>query len=234
VAFLLRTCEHALLQTYTHANVQRLWSLFEEELFSAHASERQFNPYAERHAELDCPNAPALRRANLHSYLDAYAGELPPLLLVAEAPGPWGCRFSGVPLTSEAQLAGAPFPLDGRPTSSTPDGPYREQSATIFWRVMQPTFPQFFVWNSVPLHPHEAGEPLSIRNPTRAEVRAWGSLLSKMRALLSPERTVAVGRKAERALGEIGAACTYVRHPSQGGARKFEDGMRAILSEMGL
>jgi hypothetical protein len=34
--------------------------------------------------------------------------------------------------------------------------------------------------------------------------------------------------------GEIGAACTYVRHPSQGGARKFETGMRAVFDETSL
>lgn len=34
--------------------------------------------------------------------------------------------------------------------------------------------------------------------------------------------------------GEIGAACTYVRHSSQGGARKFETGMRAVFDETSL
>lgn len=213
--------------------LQRLWALFEDELVRAEAPARQFNPYAERNDEIDRPDAPALRRANLRSYVEAY-DERPPLFLLAEAPGPWGCRFSGVPLVSEAQLADPAFPLDGQPTSMAEAGPHKEYSASIFWRVMQPLFPHFFVWNSVPFHPHDAGEPLSIRNPTRTEVRAWASLLKEVLALLAPERIVAVGRKAERALKEVEADCTYVRHPSQGGARKFEAGMRTLAREMGL
>ena len=39
-------------QTYAPANVNRLWSLFEKELFSVEAPARQFNPYAARHAAL--------------------------------------------------------------------------------------------------------------------------------------------------------------------------------------
>jgi hypothetical protein len=51
---------------------------------------------------------------------------------------------------------------------------------------------------------------------------------------LAPERVVAIGRKAERALTEVGADPTYVRHPSQGGATKFEAGATAIAEAMGL
>jgi hypothetical protein len=89
------------------------------------------------------------------------------------------------------------------------------------------------VWNSVPLHPHDPGEPLSIRNPRRTEVRAWQDLLVELLDLLEPEMILGIGRKAERALDEAGAAVTYVRHPSQGGARKFENGVRSALAELG-
>ena len=209
-----------------------LTPLVEQHLFPVEAPPRQFNPYAECNTELDRPDAPALRRQNLRQYFDAFEKQ-PPLFLLAEAPGPWGCRFSGVPLVSEAQLVDPAFPLDGQP-SSTKEAPHTEYSASIFWRVMQPLFPHFFVWNSVPFHPHDADEPLSIRNPTRGEVRVWSSLLEQVLAVLAPARVVAVGRKAERALDEIGVTSTYVRHPSQGGAKKFEAGMHTITQEMSL
>jgi hypothetical protein len=35
-------------------------------------------------------------------------------------------------------------------------------------------------------------------------------------------------------LGRIGVPCTYVRHPSQGGARLFEEGVKAVLQQAGL
>lgn len=209
-----------------------LWRLFEKDVFPVEAPARQFNPYRGRNDTLDRSDAPALRRQNLRRYLAAYDAP-PPLLLLAEAPGPWGCRFSGVPLVSEAQLVDPAFPLHGHP-SSMADTPHKEYSSAIFWRVMRPVFPHFFVWNSLPFHPHRADEPLSIRTPTRGEVRAWGSVLQRLIAELRPKRVVAVGRKAERALDEAGVDSTYVRHPSQGGAKKFETGMNDIVRRMGL
>ena len=67
----------------------------------------------------------------------------PPVFLLAEAPGPWGCRFSGVPLVSEAQLVDAAFPLNGEPRGRN-ETPYHEYGARIYWRVLQPFFPLFF------------------------------------------------------------------------------------------
>lgn len=213
--------------------MREVWRLFEEHLLDRPSAERQFNPYRDYDERFDRPDAPAIRRKNLKRYLDCYAGAAPPLFLLAEAPGPWGCRFSGVPLVSEAQLADTDFPIGGQPTS-TQKTPHTEYSSAIYWRVMQPYFPRFFTWNSVPFHPHKDGEPLSIRTPTRGEGAAFEDLLAGLLRLLEPARTVAIGRKAERALQEIGADCTYVRHPSQGGAKKFEGGVRAVAREMDL
>ena len=209
-----------------------VWDLFAEHLFDVPSTDTLFNPYHTQHPALDRPDAPATRRANLRAYLGAYP-EAPPLFLLAEAPGPWGCRFSGVPITAEAQLLDPAFPVDGQSTSRN-DEPHTEYSAGIFWRVLQPVFPHFFVWNSVPFHPHDADDPLTIRTPRRSEVRRWSGLLEGLLDALGPERIVAIGRKAERALTEIDADVTYVRHPSQGGAKKFEAGITSIVTAMGL
>lgn len=209
-----------------------VWDLFDTHLFPAASTEELFNPYRDRRDDLDVPDAPAHRRDNLRRYLECF-DTAPRLFLLLEAPGPWGCRFSGVPVTSESQLEAPNFPIDGTATSRK-DVPITEYSASIFWRVLQPNFPHFFVWNSLPLHPHDPGEPLTIRTPRRSEVREWHGLLSNLLAELRPQRTVGVGRKGERALEAVGADPTYVRHPSQGGARKFEVGMEAIVNEMGL
>jgi uracil-DNA glycosylase len=86
----------------------------------------------------------------------------------------------------------------------------------------------------VPFHPHDAGEPLTIRTPRRSEVARYEGVLTDLLDLLQPERVVAIGRKAERALCEIETDCTYVRHPSQGGAKKFEAGILDIVAEHGV
>lgn len=210
-----------------------VWDLFETHLFPAPSTDTLFNPYRDRHDDLDGPEAPARRRDNLRSYLECFE-TTPPLFLLLEAPGPWGCRFSGVPVTSESQLTDSEFPIDGSVTSRQDRPPLTEYSASIFWRVLQPHFPHFFVWNSLPLHPHDADDPVSIRPPRRSEVREWHDLLRALLDVLDPECTVGVGRKGERALAEVGATPTYVRHPSQGGANKFEAGMKTILNEIDL
>lgn len=209
-----------------------VWSLFSEHVFPVASTETLFNPYRDCRDALDVPDAPAIRRENLRRYLACYE-EAPPLFLLAEAPGPWGCRFSGVPITSEAQLEAPDFPIEGTQTSRRKD-PHTEYSATIYWRVLKPYFPHFFTWNSVPLHPHDPGAPLSIRNPRRTEVRKWQGLLEALLDCLQPSRIVGVGRKAERALDEIGVDVTYVRHPSQGGAKKFEAGILDLVEALEL
>ena len=214
------------------ALIDTLWPLFEEHLFEAPPAEGLFNPYRDQDPELDRPGAVGLRRENFRSYLRCYDAR-PRLLLVAEAPGPWGCRFSGVPLTSEAQLADPDFPIHGHPTSRGAT-PHQEYSARIYWRVLEPYFPRFFTWNSVPFHPFKPGRPLSIRTPRRSEVLAYAPLLRGVLDAARPERTLAIGRKAEQLLGHVGAPCTYVRHPSQGGAKRFADGVRAVVEEMGI
>ena len=209
-----------------------VWDLFDTHVFPAASTDELFNPYRDRRDDLDVTDAPAHRRDNLWRYLECF-DEAPRLFLLLEAPGPWGCRFSGVPVTSESQLTDPEFPIDGTVTSRK-DVPITEYSASIFWRVLQPCFPHFFVWNSLPLHPHDADDPLSIRTPRRSEVREWHELLRALLDALDPDRTVGVGRKGERALKEVNADPTYVRHPSQGGANKFEAGMETIVEEMTL
>lgn len=209
-----------------------VFALFERHLFPTPSTDILFNPYRDRHHALDLPDAPVIRQQNLQRYLASYV-QRPSVLILAEAPGPWGCRFSGVPLVSEAQLADPRFPIDGQPTS-TVDTPHHEYSARIYWRVLRPFFPHFFTWNTVPFHPHQPGEPLTIRTPRIGEIRDSLIVLEGLLDLLRPQCVLAIGRKAEGALGMLGVDCTYVRHPSQGGAKLFAEGVEAALCDMGF
>ena len=218
---------------------RQLAALYRAELYDAPAGDRLFNPYQDTDAH-DGPDAPAVRRANLEAALDAVAAAAPArgpdVLVVAEAPGPWGCRFSGVPFTNERQLLDPAFPIDGRPTSARfVDGgePVNEYSGSIYWDAMLPHWGRFWTWNAVPLHPHRAGQPLTIRTPGAREVRRWHGLLAETVRVLRPAAVVAVGRKAEGALEAVGAGPVYVRHPSQGGATLFRQGMADLWDRLG-
>ncbi len=203
----------------------------EEWIFPVPSTTTLFNPYGDENPDFDLEGAKGIRRRNLENYLAAF-GERPPVVIVAEAPGPWGCRFSGVPITAEEQLVDPQFPLSGE-VSGNRDTPHSEYSARIFWRVMERFFPRFVVWNALPLHPHRQGEPMSIRAPRVSELRSFAGVTRVLVECAKPEVVVAVGRKAEVQLGELGVDCRYVRHPSQGGARLFEEGMVGVFEELG-
>ncbi|MDA0379192.1 MAG: hypothetical protein O2899_06840, partial [Bacteroidetes bacterium] len=119
-------------------------------LFAMPGLEGLFNPYASVHPDLDQPDAHRIRQENLRRYL-VERDRLPRLFVLAEAPGPWGCRFTGVPITSEEQLLDPSFPHAGR-QSSLREEPYREYSASIYWRVMAPYARDILTWNTVPFH----------------------------------------------------------------------------------
>jgi len=197
-----------------------IWDLFQNRVFPTQSTEILFNQYKDSDPIFDLPNGNNIRKQNLRNYLGSFS-QRPSIMIVGEAPGPRGCRFSGVPFTSEAQLCTHGFlPFMGR-QSSARESPYTENTATIFWKALAPYHPKFLVWNCVPFHPHKQGEILSIRSPTKKEVSFYSGILSELRALVKPIHILAVGRKAELGLRQIGVRPIYVKHPSHGGAREF-------------
>ncbi len=209
-----------------------LWSVIKDQVFDVESTAELFNPYASINPEFDREDAASIRRENLRRYVFDHEKGVS-LLLVAEAPGPWGCRFSGVPFTSETHLVDPNFPLSGC-QSSLRDKAYTEYSAGIYWRLLSPYYDSIFTWNTVPLHPHDADDPLSIRTPRQTEIEFFLPVMEKIVRAFNPQITLAVGRKAENALRRIGVDARYVRHPSQGGARLFEVGVLEAINELGL
>jgi hypothetical protein len=207
-----------------------LWPLLEEQLFPREGDHWTFNPWRDRNPDLDVEDAPAIRRENLRSYLSGFPTR-PRLLLVGEAPSWRGCRFSGIAFTAEAQLEDGSFPVDGRRTSAFQGPVLSEASASLVWGSLQHHFPDFLLWNALPVHPHPEGEPRANRTPGPSQVDDYGDLLRGVVETISPLRVVAVGRTAEGSLERLGIEHTYVRHPAQGGARKFRTGMRELLAE---
>ncbi len=200
-----------------------------ERLAALQNTDRLFNPYAP-------PGDPAaaIRRANLARYLADLQRFEPRLMLVAEAPGYRGCALSGIPVTSERiMLAGVEkwglFGAGYRPTSGHPQG-VAEMTATILWGALAEHAAQPpLIWNALPLHPHQPGQPQTNRTPTLAELRMGQPFIEAALALSPVEIVLAVGRKAERSLGEMGIDHVALRHPSQGGKARFVEGLRRAL-----
>jgi uracil-DNA glycosylase len=184
------------------------------------------NPWSCHVEGIDAEGAAARRRAHLAAFLAARAGAR--LVLVAEAPGYQGARFSGVPMTSERML---PQVLpDGRRTS-LPDAcrnaaersaGFAEPTATVVWQALAEAglARATVLWNAFPLHPHLAGRPLSNRRPTGAELDAMAGVLPYLLGLFPGARVVAVGTVARDRLAAMGVQAVAVRHPANGGVRR--------------
>lgn len=214
--------------------LDNMWDYFLKAVFPLPGSDEvekpTFNFYRQELPGIDRPGAAETRRSNLEAYVSSFF-ERPEMLLVGEAPGWRGCRFSGVPFTSEAQLCAGELPFQGM-KSSLGSKAYREASATIFWDTMRPLYPGFFVWNALPLHLHQPGKPLSNRRPTRRELQAGAHILRQVVGLLKPRFVIAVGKSAGVALDLAGKEHLNVRHPSHGGARDFHKGIVSVKNHI--
>jgi hypothetical protein len=113
-----------------------------------------FNPWRNR-CSFDTPtNGPEARLVRLAAHLDCDAR----WILVGEAPGYQGCRYTGVAFTSERLL------LEGQvPRQSVPEGrllirdrPFSEPSATLVYRALYQSgiAETAVLWNALQLHPH--------------------------------------------------------------------------------
>lgn len=205
-----------------------VFKLLEQTIFPIPSTNTYFNLYNDNIPSLDLPEAENIRRKNLRKYLESHP-ERPRILLVGEAPGYNGCRFSGVPFTSEAQLCNGTLPFTGE-KSSCNNFLRTENTATIFWKVMTRYHPRFLAWNCFPFHPHPPTNRLSNRQPKKEEIDRFSKTIKEMISLLNLELIVAVGKKPEGALQRMNYDPVYVRHPAHGGAKKFKEGIIQIFS----
>lgn len=176
------------------------------------------NQYSCHDDVYDRPDGASTRRENLRRYL--VDRQRPKLLLVGEAPSYRGCRFSGIPFTSERRH----LPRDA--WSSTHPIGWTEPSATIVHRVLAALDIEAttMLWNIVPTHPNE-DRPMSNRTPTTSEIEAGAEWLDRLVTLTNPVRVIAVGQSAATRL----PGSSVVRHPAYGGARLFASQLSVAL-----
>jgi uracil-DNA glycosylase len=174
----------------------------------------------------------AVRRRNLRLYLEQLDAIGPRLMLVGEAVSYRGGRLTGIPFVSESvMLCGAGAVLGEhrgyRRATATPR-PSTEASATMVWAIIRHIEPLPLLWNAFPFHPHAAGNPHSNRMPTAAELAIGAPFIERLLRLFPIERVVAIGNQAAASLSRLGIEHVKVRHPSQGGKRKFVEGMARV------
>ncbi len=190
-----------------------------------------FNPWRQICATECAVNGHLARQERLLRHLDC---PRPRLLLIGEAPGYQGCRFSGVPFTSERLLLEGSIPrmpeMAGQRITLR-DKPWSEPSATIVWKALYEhgLADDTVMFNAVPWHPEGAAGPLSNRTPTTTEKATGVPHLRRLLALYPGVTVAALGNTASGNLTELGVAHVKLRHPANGGARKFRDGLAALI-----
>jgi hypothetical protein len=227
-----------------HAKVDR----FVEQLQSFPKLPNVFNPYADYDEENDVSTkAREYRTEHLRRYLSERVGKTK-LVLAAEAPGYQGAHWTGIAMTSERillnHLAAKGVRSDhviaeGAMRTSKTDGRFgalgaNEPTATIVWgKLMSAGLDsrEFVLWNAFCFHPMGDGY-LTNRKPTPVELDKGQHLLEGFMDLFPEAKRVAIGRVSEALLAERGISTVgQVRHPANGGATLFREGIQEILSD---
>ena len=186
-----------------------------------------FNQYRDSEPSLERAEGAAIRRRNLRRYLMAFASAS--YVLVGEAAGYAGCRFSGMPFTGEAQIVGPQCLLWARGLGfeqSSRDELWRERSGEMVWGAFDGRL-DCVLWNAFPWHPY-ASKNLSNRKPTRAELEQATGVLRCFLSLFPQAEAHAIGRVSEDTLARLGVHAPYIRHPSHGGKTAFVRGVQAL------
>jgi hypothetical protein len=189
-----------------------------------------FNPWRD-HCPHDAPgNGPAEKLNRLALHLDCD----PEFILAGEAPGYQGCRYSGIAFTSERLLGEGAIPripaLAGR--LSDRRLPFSEPSATIVWKTLYRLgiADRTILWNAMQLHPYRPDNLWSNRTPTPDEIKLGEPAMRILIETFPAARIVAVGKKSEGLLREMGIPIAgSVRHPANGGATEFAAGLKDLM-----
>jgi uracil-DNA glycosylase len=161
---------------------------------------------------------------NLQHYLIRMQELKPVSLWLGEALGYRGGRRTGLPFTDESNLLNLGRLYQLKTVQKTTKGvPVTERTATSIWNALDklPSLP--FLWNIVPFHPHKSSLELSNRSPTQVEITLSQEFLQTIVDSFEFSKIITVGRKAARVLESLDIRHTYVRHPSHGGTKIFQD-----------
>lgn len=214
------------------------------------ATENVANPYNCYEPDIDTSQKAFCQRClQLAAYL-RHRQETAQIIMVAEAPGYQGARFSGLAMTSERLLSGRmnfvaeqdilgqnglferTSHIDASAAHAVRQGGFTEPTATVVWRELMETGQSrnVVLWNAFPFHPYRETSRLSNRKPTTAEIAASADILVELRALFAQNcQLVAVGNVARDHLQDLGVHAAVMRHPANGGAADFRAQFRQIV-----
>lgn len=229
------------------------------EALASYEEDNVFNPWRDYDPNYDASSlAPQIRQNNLRAYLLPRWKKVS-YVVIAEAVGYQGGRFSGIAITCERMLLGfhpsikqesiCPIPLNR--TSSTSslaiekpiqrEKGFNEPTDTVVWKALLENDVDPYdclLWNIFPFHPYKHGKPLSNRTPTDTELEVGWTysklLLDSIACSLKNDfgtkpQIFGVGQKAAQTLSRFGVEAIALRHPANGGANLYKQGFKDNL-----
>lgn len=188
-----------------------------------------FNPYRDTCPAHDRWDAPALRRKNLRSILEAAGRQGVDTLWMGRDLGYRGGRRTGLALTDEKHLPAMARLYPGIALSKSTTSPdVAERTAAEIWAVLAQLDRAPLLWNVFPLHPHEVGDPFSNRRFTARELAQVDELNAALFRWLEIRQVVSIGQDAAGYAAKFGVKVSCVRHPSYGGVNDFRRGVSAL------
>lgn len=231
----------------THMSVDQFIVGLREKLTDGNAA----NPYNCYEAGIDTRREAFCQRClQLGAYL-RHRQETAHTIMIAEAPGYQGARFTGIAMTSERLLSGSKnfvteqailgqigffrrtSHVDACRNQQERQHGFTEPTATIVWQEIMAAQQanNVVLWNTFPFHPHREAAPLTNRRPSEAEVHGNAEILRGLRALFNPDcQIIAVGDVARNHLHAQEVDAHHIRHPANGGAAEFRAQLRLMLN----
>ena len=175
-----------------------------------------------------------ITRNNLIQYMKIMLKMKPATILIGEAPGYNGCRWSGVPFTAEKNILieyrkGQLFGITNGFKIRDIAKPQSEASATIVWEHLRKIDSYPLMWNAFPFHPHKKNNTESNRKPSNEELHTGKLILSEILKMYNINNIIALGNTAQETLAKIGITCNKIRHPANGGENEFSSGLNTEL-----
>lgn len=176
-----------------------------------------FNHYSRFESEREGAEAPELRCRNLELYLSSFAGKPLSEMWVADAPSRYGARWSGVPFTHQNKLSdmarllglNEQFVVPTKSPETRPSG-----TSAAIWRMLSPPMP--LLWNAVMLHPYKVvGGQVRNAETSREHQELNRGALKMVVNQFRPQRVIAIGSEAFKALTRAGIGSTQVSHPGR-------------------
>lgn len=201
-------------------------------LFIEELSKEESTPILTNVYSLVIPQSKVCRE-NLYNYLQRIRSNNSKVMLIGEAPGYHGCRLSGIAFTSEDKFTEDIIPgIMGKDMGYkiySKGKPEREFSASTVWPKLKDWYNIHgsvpLLWNICPFHPHKENDFMSNRTPRKKEIERGIKYFLDLVDIFDIQNIGCIGRKLYNTIEDMGinTSLEYLRHPSCGGKREFED-----------